>query len=319
MNDLKTNQEAKKKQRLELAAKLKKLYLEFNRTSSGDHLRLLGTLLSNAHLTTLLMTLPKGASSLLLGLVFALEGIRTSESQAGALGKYLSKIADELAQGLTAIEFWQPKPDLEAQLIIDKVVTGAILGSLILGRWIGTRWRDLDVKESKETSRVASDLILILMASTPYVKVTFAELIKALGGNQKTTERAAEVLTFVFVYLTGFSVIKTRQQTLEYVLELLHQFFESSISKLDDLIFENEMRASYLQLAVQQAKLAIQVKSPEAFIQAKETLFEGLKISNEEFESDCELMFQAADALFACFAEATQAMQPPGTALSVIA
>lgn len=319
MNDLEFKIEKTQERKKELASRLQKLKNEFCATSGGENFQMLEPLLANTTLTSNLITLPKGASSLLLGAVIATVGIKTSESPGGIIGPHLEKMIAALTAGLQHSELWQPKADLAAALMVEKLTLSTVLGALLLGRWMGTNKGNGLVETSAEITRITCDLLLLMLASTPYAKIAFTEMIKAAGANEKTQDLSSEILTLVFVYFTALAVTRTIKQKNEQLLENLHAFLKHSLIKLETSLSESKWEIRYVPVVLQQTKLALEHENFMAFDDALKNLLEELGVSKEGFESDCERIFVVADALFASFTKGTDTMGPPGTAMSVIA
>lgn len=319
MNGLELKMEETQKRKRELASRLQKLKKEFCATSGGEDFQMLEPLLANATLASILVTLPKGASSLLLGLVIATAGIKTSESPGGIVGPHLVKMIEAIASGLQSSELWQPKADLAATLMIEKLSLSVVLGALILGHWMGTNKGNALVEANAEVTRIISDLLLLMLASTPYVKIALVEMIKTTGANERTQDLSSEVLALVFVCLSALAATKTMKQKPEELFESLHTFLKRSFTQLTNFLGETKWETNYLPVVVQQAKMALENENFMAFYDASNDLFEGIGISNEGFDADCERIFTFADALFASFTKGNDTMGPPGTAISVVA
>lgn len=319
MNDLKFKAEKSQKDKLELALRLQKIKKEFCATSRGESFQLLEPLLASATLASTLVTLPKGASSILLGAVIATIGIKISESPGGVLGPHLEKIIETLVNGLQSSELWQQKIDLAGLLMLEKLVLITVLGALLLGRWIGTNKGNALVEAEAEITRITCDLLILMLASTPYVKIALLEMLRAVGTNEKAQDITGEILTFVFVCFSALAVTKTIKQKPEDFFENLHAFFKRSLTKIETALFEKKWEISYLPVVLQQAKLAAENENFMALSDVSKNLFEELGVSKEGFDKDCECIFSLADMLINACTKGTDVMASPGTTLSVLA
>jgi len=319
MKELQVQLEEEKKRKKDLAWRLTKLRKELSSTSGGENFQLLDPLLRSAALTSISATLPRGVSSLILGIVIATVGIKKSESPQGIVGPHLEKMVEALAKGLQSAELWQPKADLGAALTIEKLSLIAFLGALILGRWVGVSKGNTLLESNNEVARITGDLLLLMLASTPYVKIAFAAMVKAAGADAKTEDLVSEILTFVFVYFTAVASTTGKNQNPEELIENLHAFLRRSLTKIGGFLSESRWEASYLPVAFEQARLALENDNFIAFFNASADLFEGIGVSKEKLDADFECVFFVADTLFASLTKGTDGMGAPGTAISVVA
>lgn len=250
-------------------------------------------------------SLEAGPSSLMLGLAFATSGIYSSNSQSGIIGPALENIINQLSGGL--VSAFVPDATQGGKVLLREIITAALIGcigasSIIAQTGLGSSGAvELDSAAAKALS---FDLVMRLVNSTGVLNTFFENIAGSIGAKGESANMLANTLSVAFMTMMLVYGGNIQGET-GSLIHSLNEALQTNISSISEVISQNmdADQTSSVDVALQQAKLALEDQDPSAFLGAITNLFEQMGISSTQLNQDLAQITKTTSLIQSSFAE----------------
>lgn len=291
-----------------LATALHKINQGYSHQPKEGSLTIIYPLIESLAVATAALVMRHGAPSLLLSARIALIGIEKEKSQAGVLGKTLSKLAKGISNFI--IETDLSKEDVGSQQLFEAFVQILMISSIAI-LWNMTQHpmthELVEYEESEEQHYQAFgvELILVLIFRTRIISLLTKNALFACGFNEKQYEDVVKMmhaLIIVLSLLTSAKTVELMQKFASNFKEDLIQGLEGALALIDrSQSTEKIENLSSIKLYIQQALANLQEENFELLYKTYEEVLELLQSNPKIMQDEMEEVFKFSKTLSDAF------------------
>lgn len=281
-----------------LTSKIERLLQQFTRIPPGKELQMLGPMFEAMAIMSEAMAVTPASPSLFLGLKVATKGMKLSESKTGMIAEELELLLDAIING--TIDLMIPEANKSKKLMMAMLIVSTMIGADTLAALMGeygigpTQGRDEEGGD-KASKNFGLKLALQLIASSSILNEIFKSIAKISEMPEKQVLEIADSLSLAALLTMALGVI---QGEMEHVIVFLQGLKEGIGEKLDGLeevisqsLAESRVSGSIptgIEIAVQQARIALKDENWNGFLVACSNGLELIKSSPEQLKEDIE-------------------------------
>lgn len=246
---------------------------DFSKTSQGDNLQIMGTMLETMESVAQALSMTPTSPSLFLGMKTALKGIFSSESEAALFGGNFEALIAALQSGMLATMMKKLGPAKLKMLMM--LLMGGLAGSGSLGAILGEKpaRHPEDEDNEEEEQKFTFDLSLELIESSGILKVIYSIIAAACGLDTQGQEKTANLMELASLLMVAFGgaegkfnrvppILKGYEDKLGHKVEDAEKFVNEALMKGA----LNSAGAKSLDIALQQAIMALSQGNLESFV-----------------------------------------------------
>lgn len=270
---------------------------EFSSLFRGNDLQMLGPLFETMAAVAAALSMTPATPSLFLGLKIAGKGIFDSESLIGMLGPELHAIVQALGNGLFASlmsKVGSAKQMAMLMMLLATLYGCNTLAGLVAEYGIG-RFPSENEGEEQSGQLFTMELLFSLLANSGLIKEFYAILARACGSTERTDNVISSSLELATLLLAALSGAKGKTGRALHLLKgikgLLGQhinLLETYLSNLLQTRGGASNQAKALDVALKQAKIAIQNDQIDALLAACKTALTAIGSSPELLAEDLD-------------------------------
>jgi hypothetical protein len=283
-----------------LCEDISSLVKDFNKVSTGSHLQIMGPMLETMEAVAQALSMTPTSPSLFLGFKTALKGIFSSESEAGIFGDDLKALMTALQSGMLAA--FMKKMGTAKMKMLMMLLMSALGGAGVLGGLFGKNKKDQpDEDDDKEEQENEFNFVLILdlLESTELIKLIYRIIAQACGQESKTQEETATVMELASLFMMMISRTEGKFDKVPRILQEIDSYLSDKLVKTEKIVESvllldpsNSPLAKGLDIALQQAQLALTNQQMDGIINALKGSLEHLNIDAEDLDKDFEKVKQ---------------------------
>jgi hypothetical protein len=291
-----------------LAHALNALKDDYSRKAHGDALTIIGPLIDALATAAAANILNSGSSSLLLSLRIALIGIEKDKSQAGVIGKTLSRIT----KGIVDLVI---RNDLEKENVGRHQLFEGICQVLLLAT-ISIGWKLSEINlcqgpqtgdnkaEDQRQQLFGFELILLLILKTEILELIVKNAAAASGAKPQQQASIAKMMKSLMLFLALLTAAKGSKNALKTLaLDLKEDLVEGllDIQNFINQAVEAEKsgdKAAHLSLFIQQAIVSLQEEDFDTLLMAYEGALELIQATSASIETELEEVRKFGELLY---------------------
>lgn len=297
-----------------LAASINTLYTQYQNTSLGNDLQILGPTLLSLNLVAASLSLDTASPSLLLALSLANTGLNASDSLTGFIGNAWSTVAAGLTDGI--LSTFAPQASQGSQQIFDNLVTISLISAACLGTILGnTEISGLptnDPADSALATQFYTDLALNLLVNTGLLSSLNGAIADTAISNPAANAVAVEVLNLADLIILASAASNGNEGKLQGYLEGLQSPISYALDTISTYVTDALNNGSIsgdtaegIGVYLQEARVAVQQGDYGGFLNAYSGAEELLGVTSENLSNDFNLLANFADLLMFSFTEGT--------------
>jgi|LakMenEpi03Aug12_release.lakeMendotaPanAssembly.Ray.scaffolds.fasta_scaffold18802_6 hypothetical protein len=280
-----------------IAAKANALTTLYGQVFHGDDMQLLGPLFESMALIANALALTPTSPSLFFGLKLASMGLFSKESSLGLLGDKFEALLKAITNG--TLSAMMNKVGIAKQLMLLMSLLGLTTGAMTLAGLIAEfgigRYPQENEGDEREGHVFTFQMLLELLASSGMIAEAYKIAVEACGGLEKAQELISEAMELVSLLLMALTGTKGNPKSAGILLEGIKGHLGEKIDKLEKFVLkmiyngvENPAQAKGLDIALKQAKIAVDEGNFEGLIEACGTALDLLHVSTEELQSEVQ-------------------------------
>lgn len=267
---------------------------EFAGRFRGNDLQMLGPLFETMATVAAALSMTPASPTLFMGLKIAGKGIFDST---GMLGPQLQALIKGLSNGLFASllsKAGSAKEMMMLMMLLASLYGSTSLAGLISQFGLG-RYPSEDEEEEESGQLFTMELLMILLANSGLIKQYYAILTRTCGSTEKTEEVITSALELVTLLLAALSGAKGKTGKALYLLKSIKGRLGAHINVVESFLNQAIQTSSLpgpqakaLDVALKQAKTAIQNDQIEGLIAACKTAMNAIGSSPDLLKEDLE-------------------------------
>lgn len=258
-----------------LANKATFLSNRFNSIAHGQDMQMMGPLFEAMAAVANALSVTPTSPSLFFGLKLATTGLFSKESQAGLLGAQFETLMKALTKG--SLSTLMNKVSHAKQMMLMMMLLGMTSGASTLAALISEfgagRFPSEGDGEEAEGHVFTFQLLLQLLAKSGLLNLVCKILTETTGANEKAQEMMTSIMELTTLLLMALSGTKGQPKEAGILLEGIKTHLGEHIDKIEKFVLslilegiENSATAKGLNVALKQAKIALETENFEALV-----------------------------------------------------
>lgn len=290
----------------QLASKATNLNAAYNRTFHGNDMQMMGPMFEAMAAVASALSLTPTTPSLFFGLKMATTGLFSKESQLGMVESQLEALLKALAKG--AASKMMNKVNIARQMMLMMLLLGMTTGAGTLAGLVaefGLGHYPVEIEgDEREASIFTFQLLLAFLESSGVIKTSYKIAVEAAGGNEKAQEMISNTMELTNLVLMALTGAKKEPKSAGILLEGLKSQLEGKIDQTEAFVLtairegvEDPAAAKGLDIALRQARIALEKEDFEALIGACGNALDLIGVAPEALQKDLNELKEFAKLL----------------------